>query len=121
MLEEAAMRYADALIDHVRSLPSSVRGIGLLVLVWLAARGFLPLLAAPFWAVLLSAALGTGLYAIKELNIPEYRILVALGILLPGSRIGGVQLPFAEMSSLVIAFAYIGMCILSASPARRPT
>ncbi len=115
------MSCADALIDHVRSLPLPVRVIGLLVLVWLATVGFLPLLAAPFWAALLSAALGAGLYAIKDLNITGYRLLVALGILLPGSRIGGVQLPFAEMSTFVIALACIGMFILSASPARRLT
>jgi hypothetical protein len=113
------MSYADALIDHVRSVP--MRVIGLLVLVWLAALGFLPLLAAPFWAALLSAALGAGLDAIKDLNITGYCLLVALGILLPGSRIGGVQLPFAEMSTFVIALACIGMFILSASPARRLT
>ena len=74
--------------------------------MWLAALGVLPLLAAPFWAIVLSAALGAGLYAIKDLNVPGYRLLVALGVLLPGSRIGGVQLPFAEMSTLVIALAY---------------
>jgi len=92
---DSAMSYADLLIRHLRSVPLPVRLAGLLSLVWLAALGVLPFLAAPFWAIVLSAALGAGLYAIKDLNVPGYRLLVALGVLLPGSRIGGVQLPFA--------------------------
>ena len=115
------MSFSSTLIDHLRSVPLPVRLAGLLSLVWLAALGVLPLLAAPFWAIVLSAALGAGLYAIKDLNVPGYRLLVALGVLLPGSRIGGVQLPFAEMSTLVIALAYIGMFVLTSAQPRETT
>jgi len=115
------MSISSTLIDHLRSVPLPGRIISLLALMWLAALGFLPLLAAPFWAIVLSAALGAGLYAIKDLNVPGYRLLVALGVLLPGSRIGGVQLPFAEMSTLVIALAYIGMFVLTSAQPRETT
>ena len=42
-------------------------------------------------------------------------------VIAPLFRIGGVQLPFAEMSTLVIALAYIGMFVLTSAQARETT
>jgi hypothetical protein len=100
--------------NYVRSLPILERA----ALVLLAVPAVIFLLDAPFWGVLLGATLGLVLYAFSDLGIPGYRLIVVLAILLPGSDIGGTDLPFDGMSAVAAIVTFLACYAVFDGPSR---
>jgi hypothetical protein len=106
------------MFDDVRRYLRSLSTMDRLRLALLMAPAAYFLLDAPFWGVLLGAALGLALYAFSDLAIPGYRLIVVLAIALPGSDIGGTDLPFDGMSAVAAIVTFLACFAIFDRPSR---